>query len=249
MAKLTLMSAVSANQLFIRLPAPVQAALLPHLKIVEVARGQILIDEQKPVTEMGFPLTCVARIDAPMGEGRYAHTGELGRHHMVGTHVVHTQSVGPRRVTTLVPGYIAICDIEIYREQFKRSTALRDTFIWLQLQAHRRVGQLAACNATHDLRQRLARLLLQIHYMQDITVLPVAQADLAHILGVRREAITRELAEVGNEGLVTLARNRIELVSLDGLAARSCPCHAELMYSGRYDYSTLALALNPRRRA
>lgn len=239
------MSAISANQLFIRLPAPVQAALLPQLKIVEVARGQVLIDDQKPVTEIGFPLTCLVGIDAPMGDGRYAHTGILVRHHMLGTHVVHTQSFGPRRVTALVPGYVATCDIELYRDQFKRSVALRDTFIWLQMQAHRRVGQLAACNATHDLRQRLARLLLQIHYMQDITVLPVAQADLAHILSVRREAITRELAEVEAAGLVSLARNRIELLSLDGLIARSCPCHTELMYSGRYDYSTL----NPRRRA
>jgi hypothetical protein len=81
--------------------------------------------------------------------------------------------------------------------------------------------------------------------MQDITVLPIAQADLAHILSVRREAITRELAEVESAGLVTLARNRIELVSLEGLVSRSCPCHTELMFSGRYDYSTL----NPRRRA
>jgi hypothetical protein len=81
--------------------------------------------------------------------------------------------------------------------------------------------------------------------MQDITVVCAAQADLAHILAVRREAITRELAEVEAAGLVTLARNRIELVSLEGLASRSCPCHTELMFSGRYDYSTL----NPRRRA
>jgi len=245
MATLAVMSAISSNQLFIRLPAPVQAALLPQLKIVEVVRGQLLIDEQEPVTQIGFPLTCVARIDAPMGDGRYAHTGELGRHHMVGTHVVHSQSFAARRVTALIPGYIATCDIELYRDQFKRSTALRDTFIWLQMHAHRRVGQLAACNATHDLRQRLARLLLQLHYMQDITVLPIAQADLAHILSVRREAITRELAEVESAGLVTLARNRIELVSLEGLVSRSCPCHTELMFSGRYDYSTL----NPRRRA
>lgn len=249
MAKLPQMSAVSANQLFIRLPAPVQAALLPHLKIIEVTRGQLLIDDREPVTQLGFPLTCVARIDAPMGDGRYAHTGELGRHHMLGTHVVHTQTFGPRRVTALIPGYIAICDIELYRDQFKRSSALRDTFIWLQMQAHRRVGQLAACNATHDLRQRLSRLLLQIHYMQGITVLPVAQADLAHMLSVRREAITRELSAVEDAGLVTLARNRIELVSPEGLTSRSCPCHTELMFSGRYDYSTLALSLNPRRRA
>jgi hypothetical protein len=64
-------------------------------------------------------------------------------------------------------------------------------------------------------------------------------------LGVRREAITRELAEVESAGLVTLARNRIELLTTEALAARSCSCHSEMMFSGRYDYSTL----NPRRRA
>ena len=78
-----------------------------------------------------------------------------------------------------------------------------------------------------------------MHYMQDITVLPVAQADLGQILGVRREAISRELAEVEAAGLVTLARNRIELVSIADLTVRSCSCHTELMFSGRYDYSTL----------
>lgn len=240
-----MMSAVSANQLFIRLPEPVQAALLPHLKIVEVARGEVLVDDLAPVTQVGFPLTCMARIDAPIGEGRYAHTGILGRHNAIGTHVVHVNPFPPRRVTVLTPGYLAVCDVALYREQFKRSAALRDTMAWLQMQAHRRVSQLAACNATHSLRQRLARLLLQLHYLQDITVLAVAQADLAHILGVRREAITRELAEVESEGLVTLARNRIELLSTEALAARSCSCHSEMMFSGRYDYSTL----NPRRRA
>ena len=239
------MSAMSANQLFIRLPAPVQAALLPHIRIVEVRRGDVLVDDQKPVTQIGFPLTCIMRIDAPMGDGRYAHTGILGRHHVVGTHVVHLESFAPRRVTALASGYIAVCDVELYRNQFKRSGALRDTIIWLQMQAHRRVGQLAACNATHDLRQRLARLLLQIHYMQGITVLCASQADLAHILAVRREAISRELAEVEAAGLVASARNRIKLVSLEGLIARSCPCHTELVYSGRYDYSSL----DARRRA
>ena len=98
------MSAISANQLFGRLPAPVQAALLPHLRIVEVRRGDVLVDDQKPVTQIGFPLTCVARIDAPMGDGRYARTGILGRHHMAGTHVVHRQPYAPRRVTVLLPG-------------------------------------------------------------------------------------------------------------------------------------------------
>ena len=146
------MTAISANQLFSRLPAPVQAALLPHLRIVEVRRGDVLVDDQKPVTQIGFPLTCVARIDAPMGDGRYAHTGILGRHHMAGTHVVHLQPYAPRRVTVLLPGYIAICSVEVYRNQYKRSAALRDTIVWLQMQAHRRIGQLAACNTTHDLR-------------------------------------------------------------------------------------------------
>ncbi len=237
------MPAISANQLFIRLPERAQAALLPHLKIVEVTRGEVLVDDLAPVTQVGFPLTCMACIDAPIGEGRYAHTGILGRHNAIGTHVVHVNPHPPRRVTVLIPGYIATCNVELYRDQFKRSAALRDTMAWLQIQAHRRITQLAACNARHDLRQRLARLLLQIHYIQDITVLGVAQADLAHILGVRREAVTRELADVESAGLVTLARNRIELISIEALTARSCSCHAELMFSGRYDYSTL----NPRR--
>jgi CRP-like cAMP-binding protein len=239
------MSAVYANQLFIRLPEKVQAALLPHLTIREVARGAVLVNDLAPVTHVSFPLTCMARIDAPIGEGRYAHTGILGRHNVIGTHVVHLKPSPPRRVTVLIPGDIATCDVRLYRDQFKRSAALRETMSWLQLQAHRRVSQLAACNATHDLRQRLARLLLQLHYIQDITVLGVAQADLAHILGVRREAVTRELAEVESAGLVSLARNRIEILSLEALTERSCSCHAELMFSGRYDYATL----NPRQRA
>lgn len=245
MATLRSMPAIAANHLFVRLPPAVQAALRPQLRIVEVTRGQILVDDRQTVTQIGFPLTCMAHIDAPVGDGRYAHTGLLGRHHMIGTHVVHTQPFGARRVTVLIPGYMAVCDLALYRAQFKRSGALRDMLVWLQMHAHRRIGQLAACNATHNLQQRLARLLLQIHYIQDLTVLPIAQADLAHLLGVRREAITRALAEIEAAGIVALARSRIEILTFEGLTARSCDCHAELVYAGRYDYATL----NPRRRA
>lgn len=234
------MLSVSASPLFLNLPAEVRQALLPHLTLVEFKRGQVVVDELQPVTHISFPLSTLLMIEAPMGNGRYAFTGLLGRHNIVGTHKVHVQPFPDRRVTTLIGGLAASCPIEIYTELYRSNAALQAVMSWLQGQAHRRVAQLAACNATHNLTERLARLLLSLKHLQGLDELAISHFDLAHILGVRREAVSRELVLAAEQGALLLNRRRVQIVDETALGRRSCSCHEEMRFSGRYDYSALA---------
>jgi CRP-like cAMP-binding protein len=241
------MLSVSANHLFLQLPSEVRAALLPHLKLEEFVRGQIVVDERFPVEKVSFPISTLLMSEAPMGNDRYAFTGLLGRHNIVGSHKFHAQPFPERKVTVIVGGLAATCPIEIFHKCHSDFESLRVVITWLQTQGHRRVAQLAACSTTHNLTERLARLLLSLKYLQGLDTIPVAHRDLAHILGVRREAISRELTLAEASGALQLQRRCIAITDENLLAARSCRCHEEMRFSGRYDYSALATLLQSRR--
>jgi CRP-like cAMP-binding protein len=65
----------------------------------------------------------------------------------------------------------------------------------------------------HSLRQRLVAYLKSESIRQQTTsvVLPVTKTHLAHIIGVQRTSISRELARMQNEGLLMCEKKKITL--------------------------------------
>jgi hypothetical protein len=89
-------------------------------------------------------------------------------------------------------------------------------------------SQSGACNASHPLLQRLARLLLTAQDCCDDDDLHLSHEILARMLGSRRAGITERINALERQGIVETARCRIRIRDRDRLKALSCGCYGIL---------------------
>ena len=94
--------------------------------------------------------------------------------------------------------------------------------------------QIAACNQSHVLAQRLARWLLMVRDRVGRNEFRLTQEFLARMLGVRRAGVTDAAGSLQRRGLIAYRRGRIKILNLEGVRAASC----EWMIERRAGYRT-----------
>jgi CRP-like cAMP-binding protein len=85
--------------------------------------------------------------------------------------------------------------------------------------------QIAACNQSHVLAQRLARWLLMVRDRVARNEFRLTQEFLARMLGVRRAGVTDAAGSLQRRGLITYSRGRIKILNVEGVRAASCECY------------------------
>ena len=81
--------------------------------------------------------------------------------------------------------------------------------------------QVAACNALHELEERLSRWLLQSRDLLMSDTLPLTQEFLAQMLGVQRSSVTLVARRLQEAGLI----GRIHVLDVEGLQESCCECY------------------------
>ena len=99
-----------------------------------------------------------------------------------------------------------------------------------------------ACNAAHQLDQRLARWLLTTRDRSDSDTLSVTQTLLAEMLGVQRPTMTNALGGFERAGLIAGARRQVTILDRAGLARESCECYHRLRERLGFDLPESAAA-------
>src|SRR5205807_9025310 len=87
------------------------------------------------------------------------------------------------------------------------------------------VQQVAACNALHELEERLSRWLLQTRDLIQSDTLPLTQEFLSQMLGVQRSSVTLVARKLQEAGLINYRRGRIHVLDLEALQDGSCECY------------------------
>ena len=85
--------------------------------------------------------------------------------------------------------------------------------------------QSAACNAKHDVEQRLARWLLTMADRSGQTTLTFTHSAIAEMLGVQRPTVTLTARMLHTAGLVDYRRGTLTIVDREGLAELACECY------------------------
>jgi CRP-like cAMP-binding protein len=87
------------------------------------------------------------------------------------------------------------------------------------------IEQTAACNALHDISNRMSRWLLQTSDKIEDDTIPFTREFLGKMLGVHRGTISLVAAKFETAGLIHTHRGRIELLDKKGLKNEACSCY------------------------
>ncbi len=206
-----------------------RARLEPHMLAVDMPAGGVLQHAGENVVDTWFPCgPALAAFCISNTEGESVDVGFVGREGALGgivsnghvpayaTAVVRAQGIFLRIKTTAL-------------EQAKvESLPLRHWFSRYSDCLLAQVFQTAACNATHTIRQRVAKLILGSHERTGEEAFPLTQEQLADMLGVGRTFISRVVGAMRDEGILESRRGTMIIRNLGALRGESCRCRTAI---------------------
>jgi len=87
------------------------------------------------------------------------------------------------------------------------------------------ISHTAACNAHHNLQERLARWLLMAHDRAESDALPLTQEFLSMMLAVRRPGVTVAARSLQATGAIDYRHGSITILDRARLEEASCECY------------------------
>src|SRR5690242_8193228 len=206
------------NEILATLPPKDIERLRPHLSRVTLVSGQVLHEHGNLIEDVFFIEAGIASLTADTMDNGAVEVGLTGREGLVGVSaLLNPEALSIHRAFVQVPGAAFRMRATVLREAVEQSPVLRDRCLrfiqWMLVQT----SQAAACNARHEVAERLARWLLLSHDRIDADDLPLTQEFLSAMLGVRRSAVSMAASTLQAGGLIEQARSRIRVLDRAGL--------------------------------
>ena len=219
-------SSPSVNRLLATLRKKEYELLLPKLKTVNLVLGEELYEPGDVIKYVYFPNDSIISLISKLSETSWLEVGMVGNEGMAGLAVF--MGVRSSSIRGLVQG---------------SGTAMRMTSAAMRTEATRigslhrilhryshslltQVSQSAVCNRFHLVDARLARWLLMTNDRLGVEEFPLTQEFLSHMLGVRREGVSKAAGALQAAQLIRYSRGMITLLNRPGLEAKSCDCYA-----------------------
>jgi CRP-like cAMP-binding protein len=200
------------NRLLAALPAQTLANLDRDLKHVSIAQGAVIFEPGAPLDTIYFPQSGLISLLVVTRNGDTVEAATIGREGAVGLHGALGKRLSFTRATAQIGGRFSIIHAGSFEQvvngsgQVQKLISQYTEVLWAEAQ------QIAACNAVHDARSRLARWLLQSADRIGSDQLPLTQEYLAQMLGVRRTTITLLAQTMQENGLIAYSRGHIVIV-------------------------------------
>ena len=178
-----------------------------------------------PIEHLFFVEEGMASMTTTFQDGDEVEVGMFGYEGVIGVSALMGTKRSLNRVYTQIAGHGFSSALEVARQEFNRggefqSLALR--YVQTQLL---QAGQSAACNAKHDVDQRLARWLLLCADRVHSNEFPLSQEFIAHMLGTTRPTVSTAAGLLKEAGLIHYTRGMIRILDVAQLENRACECY------------------------
>jgi CRP-like cAMP-binding protein len=200
-------------------------ALRPHLRKVALAKNLSLAKTGEPVLRCTLPVSAIISVVTELRDGRRVETRTIGCESGYGLLHVLGSSISYETATTQVGGEAWVIDQREFSAWVRESPSMIESIVRHGQATIVQSAQSVACNALHDVKQRLARWLLMTQDRVSGDQLPLTQQQLAVMLAVQRTTVTAAASELQREGAISYRRGRITVVDRDLLMRRSCECY------------------------
>jgi CRP-like cAMP-binding protein len=210
------------------LPADTRARWQKQLAEVTVRPGAVLISNGQAISHVYFPTTALVASYNPDATDTPMAATLVGPSKFLGLGVLLGNSPARHNMTVLLPGKVLRLESALLRDEFNRSPEVRSAVMELTGSYIGELTQLATCNRFHTLEQQLCLRLLQIIDHQQTDELVITQAELALLIGARRERVNQIVGDLQAAGILDLGRGRLTRLDHPGLLRQVCGCYAVL---------------------
>ena len=205
-----------------------RSVLEPKLTTVALKTGDCLVRRGGDVDYVYLPIDSIISVITTMKDGTSIESRTIGRESGFGLLHALGSRYSYERVEVQVSGKAFRLSTAALDAAAVDSVALRKAIVEHAQATLAQSAQTVACNALHDVRQRMCRWLMMTRDRLESNTVPLTQEHLAIMLGVQRTTVTGIAAGLQSEGLIRYSRGRIELLDADKLRQRSCECYEQV---------------------
>ena len=213
------------NRLLQTLSAADFAVARPHLEVVELARGNLLVEAGEALTHVYLPHSGIVSIVVSLSQGQAVEVAMVGRDGIVGASEALCDAISLTDALVLCPGTASMITVANLKAIADQSVAWRQLLVRHEQVLLAQAQQSAACNAAHSVEERLSRWLLRARDLWDGEALPMTQELLARMIGVQRNAVSIVAHALQQAGVLSYSRGQIEILDVDALRATACECY------------------------
>lgn len=215
----------SRNRLLAALPMEDFELLRPYLSSLELVQGSVLVAAGDRLTHVYFPHSGVISLVVSLTDGQMVEVAMIGHDSLFGGSAALDGQISLTDAVVALPGSASILDLDRLRAASEESASFRHLLTRHEQALFAQAQQTAACNAAHTVEMRLARCLLRMHDLTQVSVLQLTQDALAQMIGVRRNSASASAHALQEAGVIKYSRGKIQITDLDGLKTMTCECY------------------------
>ena len=213
------------NHLLDALPASDYQRLAPHLELVPMRLGDVLVESGAKLQYVYFPTTSIVSLLYVMEDGASAEIAIVGNEGILGISLFMGGESTPSRAVVQSAGHAFRLNAESLKDEFGRFGPTMHLLLRYTQALITQMAQTAVCNRHHSVDQQLCRwLLLSLDRLQS-NELSMTQKLIANMLGVRREGVTEAAGKLQDAGLIRYHRGTITVLDRPALEKRTCECY------------------------
>lgn len=125
-------------------------------------------------------------------------------------------------------GHAYACLLEDAQREFRRMELFHELVLESVRVQMLQAMHFSACNAVHDVQQRLSRWLLQCHDEVPEGYIYASHDDLGNALGCCRTTITAAMEVLRRDGMIYYSRARVNILDKANLEQRACECYPRI---------------------
>ncbi|MGI4830612.1 MAG: Crp/Fnr family transcriptional regulator [Janthinobacterium lividum] len=185
----------------------------------------VIFSRNAPIENVYFPIGAVISEVAVMENGTSIEVATTGREGMVGLPAFLGANSTVFSAFVQVPGEALRMSVADLRAETADGGPLSRILLRFANAHLVQVGQGAACNQLHSVRQRCARWLLMTHDRVGRDEFALTHEFMCQMLGVRRATVTEIAGALQHEGIIRNHRGRFTIVDRSALETVTCECY------------------------
>jgi CRP-like cAMP-binding protein len=214
------------NRLLATLTTKEYKRLLPELKTVSLVLGEVLYEPGAAIKYVYFPNDSIISLISELSETSWLEVGMVGNEGMAGLAVFMGVNSSSTRALVQGAGTAMRMSSAAVRREANQLGSLHHLLHRYSHSLLAQVSQSSVCNRFHLVEARIARWLLMTNDRLGAEEFPLTQEFLAHMLGVRREGVSKAAGALQAGKLIRYSRGVITIIDRRGLEAKSCHCYS-----------------------